>query len=373
MKLTFKTVQQQTFILEADPSDTVATLKEKISASQGHAVAAQKIIYSGKILPDNKTVESCAIKEKDFLVLMVSKPKVAPAAPQPVATPAETSGASVSTPPIQAPVPTATPAVVTAPAPTSTEPPAPDPPQPATFDSSASDQIMKALRASYNNPERAVEYLMTGIPEHLLAETAAPTALPSAPVPPVTPSAVPQAPAPAAIPRAPQSTPAAPTGPQNLFVCSGTSGAGHGGGGGGGQAGLGQAPGGIDPAELAQLRESPAFRQIRELVAQNPEYIQPLIQQLAESNPQLAHQLAANPELLYQLLGGPGAEGQWEGDAPPGSTAIHVTEEEAAAIGRLQALGFSEGAAIEAFFACGKDENLAANFLFEGGYDEEAP
>jgi UV excision repair protein RAD23 len=47
MKLTFKTVQQQTFTLEADPSDTVATLKEKISASQGHAVAAQKIIYSG--------------------------------------------------------------------------------------------------------------------------------------------------------------------------------------------------------------------------------------------------------------------------------------------------------------------------------------
>jgi XPC-binding domain len=85
------------------------------------------------------------------------------------------------------------------------------------------------------------------------------------------------------------------------------------------------------------LRESPAFRQIRELVAQNPEYIQPLIQQLAESNPQLAHQLAANPELLYQLLGGPGAEGQWEGgDAPPGSTAIHVTEEEAAAIGRVK-------------------------------------
>ena len=28
---------------------------------------------SGKVLPDSKTVESCEIKEKDFLVLMVSK------------------------------------------------------------------------------------------------------------------------------------------------------------------------------------------------------------------------------------------------------------------------------------------------------------
>jgi UV excision repair protein RAD23 len=29
--------------------------------------------YAGKILPDDKTIESCGIKEKDFLVLMVSK------------------------------------------------------------------------------------------------------------------------------------------------------------------------------------------------------------------------------------------------------------------------------------------------------------
>ena len=66
-------------------------MKAKIEQEHGHAVAAQKVIYSGthhialcsekstehlregKILSDDKTIESCGIKEKDFLVLMVSK------------------------------------------------------------------------------------------------------------------------------------------------------------------------------------------------------------------------------------------------------------------------------------------------------------
>ena len=70
----------------------MADLKKRIEEAHSHPVADQKLIYSGqkreilsihvqrltsphlgKVLPDDKTVEACEIREKDFLVLMVSK------------------------------------------------------------------------------------------------------------------------------------------------------------------------------------------------------------------------------------------------------------------------------------------------------------
>ena len=59
---------------------------------------------------------------------------------------------------------------------------------------------------------------------------------------------------------------------------------------------------------------------------------------------------------------GAAAGGQPRG-APPGS--IQVTPEEMASINNLVSLGFSKGKAAEAFFACDKNEEMAANFLFE--------
>ena len=70
----------------------------------------------------------------------------------------------------------------------------------------------------------------------------------------------------------------------------------------------------------------------------------------------------------------PGAMGGGRGagggrNLPPGS--ISVTPEEMAAIDRLTQLGFPKPRAAEAFFACDKNEEMAANFLFESGYEDE--
>lgn len=69
--------------------------------------------------------------------------------------------------------------------------------------------------------------------------------------------------------------------------------------------------------------------------------------------------------------GGPGMGGGMPAHPPPGS--IQVTPEEMASINNLVALGFTKERAAEAFFACDKNEEMAANFLFEAGaMDEDA-
>lgn len=73
ISITIKTLQQKQFKIEVDNSDSIGSVKTKIEAQHGHPVASQKLIYSGKILSDDKTVNELSIKEKDFLVLMVAK------------------------------------------------------------------------------------------------------------------------------------------------------------------------------------------------------------------------------------------------------------------------------------------------------------
>lgn len=67
--------------------------------------------------------------------------------------------------------------------------------------------------------------------------------------------------------------------------------------------------------------------------------------------------------------GAGGQPGAGAGGVPPGS--ISVTPAEMESINNLVQLGFTKERAAEAFFACDKNEEMAANFLFEAGAMDE--
>jgi UV excision repair protein RAD23 len=117
------------------------------------------------------------------------------------------------------------------------------------------------------------------------------------------------------------------------------------------------------------LRNNPQFQQLRQIVQQQPQMLEPILQQVGAGNPQLAQLIASRPEEFLELL----AEDHDDDAAlPPGAQAIQVTEEEREAIERLCRLGFERDLVIQAYFACDKNEELAANFLFDQPEDDDA-
>lgn len=387
MKVTLKNLQQQTFQIEIEPTDTVKHLKQKIEETRGKDCPAdcQRLIYAGKILTDEDELSKYNIDEKKFIVVMVTKPKApeksesgdgstvtSASAPSSAATPSSATAAAATV---------AVDAVPTATTPTSTTPATGTPTEssgtaavPVSAESTllmgAEYQTMvqnivdmgyerpmveQALRASYNNPDRAVEYLLTGIPVLADDSESAESGDLSAAVPATTPSLT-----------IPPSTPTTGTG-------------------------------GADP--LAFLRQQPQFQQMRHIIQQNPQLLNAVLQQIGHTNPALLQLISQNQESFVRMLnepvgGGTGGESGAGGvGAGTGTTAaqnaaaalaglgggtgggtqpatIHVSPQDKESIERLKALGFAEHLVVQAYFACEKNENLAANFLLSQNFDD---
>uniref|UniRef100_A0A4W2FG64 UV excision repair protein RAD23 n=1 Tax=Bos indicus x Bos taurus TaxID=30522 RepID=A0A4W2FG64_BOBOX len=371
-------------------------LKEKIESEKGKdafPVAGQKLIYAGKILNDDTALKEYKIDEKNFVVVMVTKPKAvttpASATTQQSNSAATTTVSSSTVPPVtQAPAPaptsapTPTPASVTpaprtasseaAPAsaakqekpaerpvetpvattPTSTDSTSGDSSRSNLFEDATSalvtgqsyenmvteimsmgderEQVIAALRASFNNPDRAVVQAVVDPP-------------------------------PAASTGAPQSSVAAAAATTTATTTT-TSSGGH-------------------PLEF--LWNQPQFQQMRQIIQQNPSLLPALLQQIGRENPQLLQQLSQHQEHFIQMLNEPVQEAGGQGGGGGGGSGgiaeagsghmnyIQVTPQEKEAIERLKASGFPEGLVIQAYFACEKNENLAANFLLQQNFDED--
>eukprot|EP00451_Oxyrrhis_marina_P038789 CAMPEP_0204386974 /NCGR_PEP_ID=MMETSP0469-20131031/58681_1 /ASSEMBLY_ACC=CAM_ASM_000384 /TAXON_ID=2969 /ORGANISM="Oxyrrhis marina" /LENGTH=82 /DNA_ID=CAMNT_0051380277 /DNA_START=49 /DNA_END=294 /DNA_ORIENTATION=- len=81
MKVKVKTIKNEQWELEVEPTTQVSDVKQKIAESRPDFPAdAQRLICAGKVLEDAKTLGDYAVKEGDFLVVMATKKPAAAAA-----------------------------------------------------------------------------------------------------------------------------------------------------------------------------------------------------------------------------------------------------------------------------------------------------
>jgi len=376
MLLTFKTLQGQTFTLEVDATISVKDVKSKIEAEKGpdtYPADKQKLIYNGKVLENDDPLSKYEINEKKFLVVMVPKPQAVPAS-KPVeapaaSTPAATSQESVEKKeetPMEEDKKTEEPEKKPDETPSATESSASGTPATTGTTPGADivvgeevssmvqnimdmgyerNQVMAALRASFNNPDRAVEYLLTGIPDSVRAEGAPEAAVPAQDDP----------------------VPAAAAALGNVTAPTETS-------------------GGSNENPLAFLRNQEEFQQMKRLLQQNPNMLSALLQHIGQSNPELLNIISQNRDAFIRMVnepdGGSGGSGGGSAPRPGGGSAggedsmmtepgvIQVSPQDKEAIERLKALGFPEHLVVQAYFACEKNENLAANFLLSQNFDD---
>jgi len=359
--IVIKTLKAQRHNLEVVLEQNVADLKKQIETqlSLGQA-SAMKLIHHGKILKDDQLLSSINLKEGDFVVLMTTKKKksakqtAASTQPQPTQPPAATNNANANNQPANT---------------SATQPQQPQqaaPPAASSGDDSnlsgasalvppnqvntAVQNLMNmgfpeaecraALAAAFNNPDRAVEYLINGIPDSARRMVQQPP---------------------------PQQQQQAPSG---------------------GPSGPSSGPG---PAASGGMGAPPAGNTVQSILQsllQNPQLLNSILQEIQrirpqeyeaimvgfnnQSNPQQSLQrfaaLMADTEVLQhivnvliQMVSNGGS-----GGAPRGVQRVSVNQEELDQIRRLaETTNLSQEEALRLFLRAGRNAELAASLIFE--------
>uniref|UniRef100_A0A2M4AA65 UV excision repair protein RAD23 n=1 Tax=Anopheles triannulatus TaxID=58253 RepID=A0A2M4AA65_9DIPT len=397
MKITLKTLKQQTFHVEVDvEKDTVRVLKEKIfnESGQAYPVERQWLIYLGKVMEDAHTLSQYNLDDKKFVVVMNKKST-------PSTTDAETAKATTSersgtdqTPPVSETerldkkesesddaVPKAkdeanesssqNTSTTSASASASASAPSPnqqkaetDQKAPSTSEGSTTGDepnrgnvsrewmenvrrisemgypevsVIVALEICGNNREAAVEYLMDNAADmavDLLEQQSAETA-PAASVPGIGVSGLPA--------------------PDTAVAAGGAA----------------------NDNPLAFLRENPVFFEMKRLLQEDPSLLPYLMQRIQYSNPSLMRIITENQEEFLAMIN------ENSEVAPDNRAAAQELESIAAAmvnsltpsdmdaIDRLKALGYPEHLVIQAYIACERDEYKAAEFLVSQNLEDE--
>lgn len=398
MQVIFKDFKKQTVSIEVELSDSVLSAKEKLANEKGVDASQIKLVYSGKVLQDDKTLESYKLKEGASIIFMINKtkqtPTPTPAPEQTQSTGSESKSASTNDSTKTQPAAsqeassnttTTTTTSTTTNESTSSGTPAqaqsqqPQESNESTFAVGTEReatiqnimemgyerlQVEAALRAAFNNPHRAVEYLLTGIPESLQR--------PEQPVAPVAQSEAPVGESTTTSAHDEEDDDEHEGGQhENLFEAAAAAAAAQEGG-----AHAATAGGDAASAGGAGLGDDQQMQLLRAALQSNPELIQPLLEQLAASNPQIASLIQQDPEAFIRTFLGAGGEDlgfEIEGDesgftggeaGEEGTVRIQLSEQDQSAINRLCELGFERDLVIQVYLACDKNEEVAADILF---------
>ena len=303
MKLILKNLKQVQYIVEIESEkNTVKDLKNEIEKVHGFESNLIKLLHNGRVLEDSKTLEEYQIKNENVIIMMNTKPK-AKTKPQlsEQQKPASPKKEEQEKKDEQ---------------PKKEEQPKPD------FSEQINslvdmgyerEKVEKALNASKGNIDLAIEFLTSGnIPE-------------------------------------PSSN------NQNNQQNQSSS----------------------NRSNLPlELRRNASLMKI--VCRDQPEKILNILNTLKQKNPALLNKIKEHEEEFKNLLVSPITQEDIDtyrlleqdlrglGGTRPGQVQIHLTPEEAEAVKRLKDLGdFSQSEVLQAYLACDKNEELAANYLFE--------